>query len=147
MLARPAPYALLADRVKIKQIVHAILSNAIKFSHHGGTVSLDLLSDDDGVCITIADNGIGIAPADIAKCQEPFVRLGDPLITGAGGAGLGLPIARYLAEAHGGCLSLQSRPGAGTTVTILLPLSRRAGGAAPSAIGLVTNPMRVLRRG
>ncbi len=147
VLARPAPYVLLADRVKIRQIVHAILSNAIKFSHHGGTVSLDLQSDDDGVCITIADNGIGIAPADIAKCQEPFVRLGDPLITGAGGAGLGLPIARYLAEAHGGRLSLQSRPGAGTTVTILLPSSRRAGGAAPSAIGLVTNPMRVLRCG
>lgn len=125
MLPRPVPYAMLGDRPKIKQVLHAILSNAIKFTDPGGSVSLDLLSGDEGIWMTITDTGIGIAHDDIAKCQEPFVRLGDPLLTGSGGAGLGLPIARHLLEAHGGSLSMQSRLGAGTAVTVFLPASRR----------------------
>jgi len=109
-------------------------------------VSLHLLSDDGGVCIKVSDTGIGIAHADIAKCQEPFVRLGDPLITGTGGAGLGLPIARYLLEAHGAGLSIQSRLGAGTTVTIRLPSFRRVESVNPYTAASVVGPMRVLKR-
>tara|TARA_R110000868_G_scaffold29322_6_gene108985 strand:+ start:2635 stop:4161 length:1527 start_codon:yes stop_codon:yes gene_type:complete len=145
MRARPVPYAVLGDRAKIRQVLHAILSNAIKFTEPGGTVSLDLLSGDEGICMTVTDTGIGIAHDDIAKCQEPFVRLGDPLLTGTGGAGLGLPIARHLLEAHGGSLSMQSRLGVGTTVTILLPLDRRVSGVDAYAPQPVAANARALR--
>tara|TARA_R110000868_G_scaffold13397_7_gene62576 strand:+ start:1655 stop:3169 length:1515 start_codon:yes stop_codon:yes gene_type:complete len=146
MHAQPVPYAVLGDRAKIRQVLHALLSNAIKFTEPGGTVSLKLLSGDEGICMTVTDTGIGIAHSDIAKCQEPFVRLGDPLVTGAGGAGLGLPIARHLLEAHGGSLSMQSRVGAGTAVTILLPSSRRISCVDAYVPPLVATNARALKR-
>lgn len=146
MQARPVAYAVLGDRAKIRQVLNAILSNAIKFTEPGGTVSLDLVPGDEGICITVTDAGIGIAHDDIAKCQEPFVRLGDPLITGAGGVGLGLPIARHLLEAHGGSLSMQSRLGVGTTVIMLLPSSRRVSGVDACATPSDAANTRVLKR-
>jgi signal transduction histidine kinase len=116
--------ALHADRDKIRQVLSNLLSNALQYTAADGRVTVDLCHGHNGYCITIADTGIGIAADEIALCQEPFVRLGDPLVARGQGAGLGLPIARHHLEAHGGSLSIESRLGIGTAVTFSLPGSR-----------------------
>ncbi|MGV8995494.1 MAG: sensor histidine kinase [Parvibaculaceae bacterium] len=114
---------LYADRAKIRQALHNLVSNALRYTEAGGHVSLELSHSDEGFCLIVSDTGIGIAAEEIEACQEPFVRLGDPLIARTNGAGLGLPIAKHFLEAHGGTLSIESRSGAGTAVTIALPPS------------------------
>ena len=115
---------LCADHTKIRQVMHSLVSNALRYTESGGRVSLELSHSGEGFCFTVSDTGIGIAANEIALCQEPFVRLGDPLVARSKGAGLGLPIAKHLLEAHGGNLSIESRLGAGTSVTFFLPPSR-----------------------
>lgn len=121
---RPLDICLHADRSKIRQVVLHLLSNALNYTNPGGRVLVKLRHEEAGLLVTISDTGIGIAPEDLALCQEPFVRLSDPLIARSKGAGLGLPITRHLLQAHGGSLSMESRLGAGTSVTFLLPPSR-----------------------
>ena len=114
-----------ADRKKLAQAVLNLLTNAVKFTREGGHVAVRITVGDDGLRIAIADNGVGIAPEDLEECLEPFVRIDNPLIaTAEGGAGLGLPLARQLTEAHGGKFELASEPGRGTTATIRLPARR-----------------------
>lgn len=113
--------ALHADEARIRQVLNNLLSNALQYTPAGGRVVIDTCHGHNGYCFSISDTGIGIAEDEITLCQEPFVRLGDPLISRANGAGLGLPIARHLLEAHGGTLRLESRLGVGTTVSFVLP--------------------------
>ena len=120
----PAPPHLIADHTKLRQALLNLLNNAIAYTREGGGIALRLFSDADGLEIAISDSGVGIAPTDIEKCQEPFVRVSNPLIAGAEGAGLGLPLARRLVEAHGGTFKLISELGHGTTATIRLPATR-----------------------
>lgn len=119
----PAPH-LIADRTKLRQALLHLLNNAVTYTRDGGHVAIVLTSDTDGLTIAVTDTGVGIAPEDLERCQEPFVRVGNPLIAGAEGAGLGLPLARRVVEAHGGTLSLESEPGRGTTATIRFPAVR-----------------------
>ena len=74
--------------------------------------------------LTVSDTGIGIAAADTERIFEPFVRLDAARARDTGGAGLGLAIARSIAVAHGGTLSVESRPGAGSRFIIRLPLAQ-----------------------
>ena len=113
-----------ADRKKLGQALSNLLSNAVKYTREGGHVAVRITVGDDGLRIAVADNGVGIAPEDLEACQEPFVRIGNPLVATAEGAGLGLPLARQLTEAHGGKFELASELGRGTTATIRLPARR-----------------------
>ena len=122
--ADPAAPRLVADRQKLRQVLLNLLTNAIKYTPEGGSVSVTAASVADGFDIKVADTGIGIAADDLQRCLQPFVRLSDPLTAGVEGAGLGLTIARRLTEAHGGALRLASVPGQGTTATIHLPRQR-----------------------
>ena len=115
---------LMADRTKLRQALLNLLNNAIAYTREGGRVAVRLFCDADGIEIAVSDTGVGIGPEDIEKCQEPFVRVGNPLIAGTEGAGLGLPLARRLIEAHGGTFKLTSELGRGTTATIHLPAAR-----------------------
>jgi two-component system cell cycle sensor histidine kinase PleC len=115
---------LVADRAKLRQTLLNLLTNAIKYTPIDGQVSIEARSDDDGIDIAVSDTGIGIDAADLARCQEPFVRLSNPLTNAVAGAGLGLPIAKRLIEAHGGSMTLASKPRQGTRVTVHLPASR-----------------------
>lgn len=110
------------ERSTLWRAVLNLVENAVRYTPAGGRVELALARDGDHAVVEVRDTGVGIAPADVDKIFEPFVRL-DPAGAGRdGGAGLGLSIVRAIVLAHGGTLSVQSAPGAGSTFAIRLPL-------------------------
>jgi signal transduction histidine kinase len=100
-----------------------LVTNAVKYTPSGGSVSLELVDTGASVTITVSDTGIGIAPADLSHVFNRFWRA-DLARTRTGdrpGFGLGLAISRWIVEAHGGTIVVQSRPGRGSTFTVTLP--------------------------
>ncbi len=122
-----------ADARRIKQIVLNLLSNAVKFTPEGGAVTVSVRHHRDGIAIVVADSGIGIAEADIPVALARFGQIDNGLSRKYDGTGLGLPLAKELAELHGGSLSIESSPGKGTTVMLWLPPERLMGRAPVSA--------------
>jgi signal transduction histidine kinase len=95
------------------------LTNALKYSPEDTPVHMELTSADCQAIIKISDKGIGIPPQDLPKLFEPFSRGSN--VGRTQGTGLGLAIAKQAVELHGGTISVQSKPGKGTTFTITLP--------------------------
>jgi len=125
-----------ADDRRIRQILLNLLSNAVKFTPPSGHIQVSGSSVSDGLSIAIRDDGIGMAPEDIPRALEAFGQIDSRLSRRHEGAGLGLPLAKHLAELHGGSLSIESKVGLGTTVTLHLPAERViAQSAAPSRLG------------
>jgi signal transduction histidine kinase len=115
--------AALADRDRIEQVLVNLLDNAIKYSPPGGTVWVRTLPGADGtVRAEVADEGMGIPPAALARIGERFYRADRARSRAEGGSGLGLAIARALVEAHGGRLWLESEEGEGTVARFSLPV-------------------------
>lgn len=110
------------DARRVRQVVINLLSNAIKFTPEG-TVRLRVSLEPPFLKITVEDTGIGIPEGERERLFGMFERSERARQLGIEGSGLGLPISRYLVEAHGGSLTLTSRPGRGTTFTCLLPLA------------------------
>jgi signal transduction histidine kinase len=118
---RPIPL-LMADRQRVYQIILNLLSNACKFTVAGQIdLRLDYLAGSQEICIEVADTGSGIADEEQDKVFRAFEQAASGLRLGAG-TGLGMPISRALAEAHGGKLFFESRLGQGTKFTCVLPL-------------------------
>jgi len=116
---------LFADERALKQILLNLVSNAVKFTPEGGTVDVFAeLGPDSGVCFGVADTGIGIAEEDQARVFQNFGQGRHDVAITDKGTGLGLPIAKGLAEAHGGRITLHSRVGHGTRMTVLIPAER-----------------------
>lgn len=116
---------LLGDERRLRQILINLLSNAVKFTPSGGTVTLRIEPDGGGLMFSVADTGIGMAPEDIPIALTPFGQLEYGVMTKQGrGTGLGLPLARRLAELHGGRLDIDSALGRGTVVRVQLPAAR-----------------------
>ena len=114
-----------ADERKLKQVLMNLLSNAVKFTPSGGEIKVSARAEGErGLVIEVRDNGIGIAPEDIARALSPFGQVDSRLSRRYEGTGLGLPLARALTELHGGALELDSAPGRGTAVRIVLPCDR-----------------------
>lgn len=115
----------LADEVRLRQIVINLLTNAVKFTPKGGRVETEVIRNaEGGVRLVVRDTGVGIAAADIPKALEPFGQVHNALSRTRRGAGLGLALSRRLVELHGGRLTIESEPGVGTTVVVDLPASR-----------------------
>ena len=113
------------DERKVKQILTNLLTNAVKFTDSGGTVTLRAWCNaDSGFVFQIADTGIGIAPDDVPKALSQFGQVDSNLNRKYAGTGLGLPLTKALVELHGGYLDLQSQVGVGTTVTVRFPVAR-----------------------
>jgi PAS domain S-box-containing protein len=114
-----------ADGMRLQQVFLNLLSNAVKFTPDGGriTVAGAIEADGDGR-LAVSDTGIGIAVSDIPKVLMPFELVETALTRKYKGTGLGLPLAKSLIEMHGGSLTIESVPGRGTTVVIVLPGSR-----------------------
>jgi signal transduction histidine kinase len=125
------PVRMAVDRHRIREMLLNLVTNAIKYTPQGGTVDLSLADQDGAVSITVRDTGIGIAPGDLPHIFDRFWRA-DPARSRTGdrpGTGLGLAITKWIAEAHGGTITVQSRPGRGTVFTVRLP---RVGSLPPS---------------
>lgn len=117
------PVVLRGDRGRLRQLLMNLLTNAIKYTPAGGTVWIGSATPDGQVVVTVRDTGIGIAPGDLPHVFDRFWRA-DAARSRTGerpGAGLGLAICKWIAEAHGGNISVQSRPGRGTVFTVTLP--------------------------
>ncbi len=112
------------DERKIKQTLLNLVSNSVKFTPAGGSVSVTAAVRDGGLDIAVTDTGIGMSPDEMAHALEPFGQVDNSLSRKHDGTGLGLPLASALAELHGGSLSVQSEAGKGTTVTVRLPAER-----------------------
>ena len=116
-----------ADGGSVRQIVHALLSNAVKFNEPGGQVIVASAADDDGhVVIRIRDTGPGMTDAAIKAALQPFGK-GPPARQAAGG-GLGLPLAKALVEANGAALTIRSKVDQGTLVEVAFPTAKVAAG-------------------
>lgn len=109
------------DRALVEQAALVLLDNALKYTQPGGKISVSTFRKDGRACLRISDSGIGIAPADLPHLGERFYRVDKARSRETGGSGLGLSIARGIAAAHGGKLTLTSEPGKGTIATLLLP--------------------------
>ena len=111
-----------ADERAIKQILLNLLSNAVKFSHQGGRVDIRASLDGaGGLVLEIEDYGIGMSAEEMERAVQPFGQASPTTTRTHGGTGLGLPIAKGLAEAHGGSLTIESIPERGTRVRVTLP--------------------------
>lgn len=122
------------DPLRFRQVLINLLSNAVKFTAAGGCVTVATrLARDGRAEIAVRDTGVGMRPEDIPRALEPFQQIDGGLNRSFPGTGLGLPIAKGLVEAHGGLLEIESAPGRGTTVTIVLPTeATRVGAGQPS---------------
>ncbi|MBL8687966.1 MAG: PAS-domain containing protein [Rhodospirillaceae bacterium] len=115
-----------ADPVRLRQILTNLLTNAVKFTPPGGRVAVRADLDTEGrLAISVKDTGIGMSRDEIAVALTPFGQIANPMTRTHDGTGLGLPLAKTLAELHGGELDIASTPGAGTAVTVTLPARRR----------------------
>ena len=110
------------DSEKLRVIVDNLLSNALRYSDPGGTVTVRTATHDDAALLTISDTGIGINPEDLPHIYERFWRSEKSRARVSGGTGIGLAIVRELVRAHDGQIEVQSTAGAGTRFEVRLPL-------------------------
>jgi two-component system cell cycle sensor histidine kinase PleC len=119
-----------ADARALKQILLNLLTNAIKFTPSGGSVSLSAGRENDGVVFRVADTGCGIPAEDLPRIGRRFEQVDNALTRKGEGTGLGLALCRALVELHGGTLTLESTVDVGTTVTVWIPLTLKTEQAA-----------------
>jgi signal transduction histidine kinase len=113
----------LGDSSRLRQLVTNLVDNATKFTGSGGSVTLRVERDDTRAKLIVADSGEGIPQEHLAHVFERFYQASPA--RSSGGSGLGLSICRWIAEAHGGDVSVESHPGSGTIFIVNLPLARR----------------------
>jgi NtrC-family two-component system sensor histidine kinase KinB len=110
------------DRSQIERVIGNLVTNAMRATPAGGSITVAAARRGDEVAISVTDTGAGIARDFLSRIFEPFVQV--PHASG-GGAGLGLTISRRIVEGHGGRLTVQSEPGRGSTFTFTVPLAER----------------------
>lgn len=118
-----------ADHRGVKQVLLNLISNAVKFTPEGGSITLTIRpfvgeAGDERVRVACTDTGIGIAPEDLTRLARPFEQVEGQHSKTTQGTGLGLALTKSLIEMHGGLLAMESEPGEGTTVSFDLPVRR-----------------------
>ncbi|HET9594596.1 MAG TPA: ATP-binding protein [Anaeromyxobacteraceae bacterium] len=138
--AAPSVPKVFCDREKVRQCLINLVSNAVKFTPAGGTVTLAAREAPGGrVEVSVIDTGIGIPPEHLSKVWDVFYQVDGSSTREYGGAGLGLAIVKSFVEAHGGEVHVLSQPSRGSTFSLVLPVragpTRAATSAAQSAVG------------
>jgi signal transduction histidine kinase len=110
------------DPQRLSQLLYILLDNAIKYTANGGEVRLTLSKEESQLCLQVQDTGIGIKPEDQGHIFERFYRADKSRSRQMGGHGLGLSIAKWIVETHGGTIQLTSEIGKGSTFTIRIPI-------------------------
>ena len=118
--APPESVEVNADADRISQVLHNLLSNALKYTPVGGKIRVALKAG-ERVEVSVADSGVGIAQKDLGRIFKRFEQVGSAQTAGVAGTGLGLPLARELVEKHGGSLTVASEEGKGSVFTFSLP--------------------------
>jgi signal transduction histidine kinase/CheY-like chemotaxis protein len=127
-------FSLYADRVRFKQILYNLLSNALKFTPEGGSVHVEGSSNGSLVCISVSDTGIGIRPEDQKLIFEEFRQAGETTRGVKEGTGLGLAITKRLVERQGGTIRVTSELGKGSCFSFTLPAGRAASQVQPETL-------------
>ncbi|HEU4416224.1 MAG TPA: sensor histidine kinase [Candidatus Angelobacter sp.] len=108
----------------LKQLFLILIDNAVKYTQKNGEVTITLSRVDGTATIRVRDTGIGIACDDLTHIFDRFYRADKSRSRKSGGSGLGLSIGRWIAEAHGGSIQVESALGAGSTFQVALPVAR-----------------------
>jgi anti-sigma regulatory factor (Ser/Thr protein kinase) len=136
----PLPVPVSVDAEAWERIVSNLVSNALKFTPRV-EIRVGLSADDDCAALTVADTGVGIAPHDVETVFGRFRRVARQGARTSEGSGIGLALVRELAHLHGGSVAAESRPGAGTRMTVRIPLDGTGAPAAPAGpAGAVAAP-------
>jgi signal transduction histidine kinase len=113
------------DESELKTVVSNVIGNALKFTPERGSVAVSVRETSEGVEVSVVDTGIGIAPEELEHVFNRFLRGNDARRSEVQGAGLGLAIVHGVVQRHGGSVDITSTVGAGTTVTVVLPLGEK----------------------
>jgi signal transduction histidine kinase len=117
----PSSLVILGHEESLRTMVSNLLDNALRYTEQGGTISLNVTSDDTSVMLSVEDNGIGIPAESLHHIFERFYRVDKSRSRAAGGSGLGLSIVKAIVEAHKGIIKAESQPGVGSKFTVTLP--------------------------
>jgi cell cycle sensor histidine kinase DivJ len=120
--AEDGPVQVIADRKALRQILLNLLSNAVKFTPEGGAIVVMARASGENLILAVGDSGVGISPEEAAKLGQPYTQATSARDSDQRGTGLGLSLVRALAELHGGSMSIASRKGEGTTISVSLPI-------------------------
>jgi len=112
-----------ADEDIIEQVLVNLISNALKYTPEGGSVMIRTEETPGAVVITVRDSGIGISDEDLPYIFERFYRADKSRSRATGGSGIGLAIVKFLVEAHGGTVTVESKPGEGSEFTVTIPVA------------------------
>ena len=124
-LADNAPAKIFGDETTIRQMIRIFLDNAVKYTPAGGSIKVSSTVSAEKVSLSISDSGIGIAPENLNKIFDRFFRIdSEDLVSEANGSGLGLSIARWIADQHDIKISVDSELGKGTTFTLIIPVAK-----------------------
>jgi heavy metal sensor kinase len=138
----PAAVTVKGDEAALRRVIDILMDNAVKYSHERGVIRLGLHAESDAAVITVQDDGIGIAADEQEKIFERFYRVDKARSRQMGGAGLGLSIAQWIVQKHGGMIAVRSEAGTGSTFEVRIPLSaaqRGAGAQGERAASAVTS--------
>ncbi len=124
--APAGPRYVAADRRRLARAVLALIDNAVRYSPEGGAVRVAVRDAPAGVEVAVSDQGIGVPRDELARLGTRYYRASNAPAVHPRGLGLGLALAREIAELHGGRLTIESEPGRGATATLSLPLAREA---------------------
>ncbi len=120
-LVRNDPVTVKGDRGRLRQLLRVLVANAVQYTDPGGMLRLSCTAGASDVALAVEDTGIGIPSDSLERIFERFYRTDQARERARGGSGLGLTVARWIAEAHGGRISVTSTPGAGSRFTVHLP--------------------------
>jgi two-component system sensor histidine kinase BaeS len=120
------------DPERLAQVVDNLLSNALRYTGEGGRITITLQARGDDAVIQVADTGMGIAPEHLGRIFDRFWRAPEARAAVAGGSGVGLALVADLVRAHDGRVDVTSRPGRGSTFSVVMPRSERRAAAAPA---------------
>jgi heavy metal sensor kinase len=122
-LLENASTTVLGDAARLRRLFRSLIANAVKYTDSGGAIDIRSRRDGGAVKVSIRDTGIGIPKESLPHVFDWFYRADPARSRDRGGSGLGLPLARWIAEAHGGRIEVESADGHGSTFTVTLPLA------------------------
>ena len=123
LLQHTTPVKVYGDADQLKQVLVALLDNALKYTPYEGSISLSLTTDEHHAILKVSDTGIGITPGDLPHIFDRFYRADRARSRDRGGSGLGLAIVHSIIQEHQGAIEVESTPGKGSTFTLRLPLA------------------------